>query len=196
MGEPPRIQALLVRPPSVHRPAASPPSRRVDPEDAAGCELSGTTDWKTVAEHHDGDPPSVAESVKPPFVPFDPLRFPRAETTVVGAICVAIAVVASVIKGEVDADFLGWWTATSLALIAGAVYIERYMDWYIEGMRRRGILGNAVASVAIVCAAFTPALNESPQAAVFGLVLVAPFVVIAERWRRAAVIRERKHEGA
>jgi hypothetical protein len=147
-------------------------------------------------QQHDGYPPSVAPSGKPPFVPFDPLRFPRAEITVVGAICVAIAVVASVVKGEVDAGFLGWWTATSLALTAGAVYIERYLDWYVEGMGRRGILANAVASLAIVCAAFTPALNESPLAALFGLALVSPFVVIAERWRRAAVAHQGKHDGA
>lgn len=149
-----------------------------------------------MAEHRDGEPPSVAERVKPPLVPFDRLRLPRAEITVVSAICVAIAVVASLVRGEVDAGFLGWWTATSLAVTAGAVYIERYMDWFIDGMGRRGILRNAAASVAIVCAAFTPALNERPQAAIYGLLLVAPFVVIAERWRRAAVARQRQHDGA
>lgn len=114
------------------------------------------------------------------------LAAPALEMTLVAAVCVAVAGVHTLVRG-VDAGWLGWWMSTSFALVAIFGYLDRYAHWYAEGFASRGLASTAAASLAPVLVVGAAFLSHRPQSAILGAVMVAPFVVIAERWRRARV---------
>jgi hypothetical protein len=75
--------------------------------------------------------------------------------------------------------------AVTAAFVVVGSYLERYLDWYVEGMASRAIWRNAVAGFAPILTVFAVALREEPVSAALGILLVSPFFFIAERWRRS-----------
>lgn len=128
--------------------------------------------------------PSGEPSEAASFRPFDPLRFPAAEMRMIAALFVAIGCVWSAARGSVELGFVSWWLAVTVAFVMAACYLDRYLDWYVEGMATRAVWRNAVAGFAPILLVFPVTLSEEPISAVIGVLLVCPFFAIAERWRR------------
>lgn len=120
-----------------------------------------------------------------PFRAFDPLRFPAAEMRVLAIVFALIGCGWAAVLGSFDAGFAGWWVAVTAAFVVVGSYLERYLDWYVEGMASRAIWRNAVAGFAPILTVFAVALREEPVSAALGILLVCPFFFIAEHWRRS-----------
>lgn len=118
------------------------------------------------------------------FRPFDPVRFPADEMKVVGALFVMLGAGLAVVRGSIDAGFVGWWMAVTVAFVMFTAYADRYIKWFVDGLTERGLIANTAAGLAPLVAAGTVKLPEDPISAPLGFAMVLPFFAIAERWRR------------